>query len=43
MQSLEDEVARRDIKRETYRADYGALEAERVHLQWERDEAVRLC
>ncbi|XP_059067670.1 uncharacterized protein LOC131858449 [Cryptomeria japonica] len=33
VQSLEDEVARRDVEQETYRADYGALEAERPQQQ----------
>ncbi|XP_057827099.2 L-type lectin-domain containing receptor kinase IV.2-like [Cryptomeria japonica] len=43
VQSLEDEVTRQDIERETYHADYGALKAERVRLQRERDEAVWRC
>ncbi|XP_059064997.1 U3 small nucleolar RNA-associated protein 25-like [Cryptomeria japonica] len=42
IQSLEEEVARRDVEQEAYRTDYDALEAERDHLQRERDEAVRL-
>ncbi|XP_059067647.1 uncharacterized protein LOC131858428 [Cryptomeria japonica] len=40
IQSLEEEVPRRDVEREAYHADYGALEAKRDHLQRERDEPV---